>query len=149
MPPNRDQLPPQASCFAPVTLRGSHVALVPLSLEHEADLAEAVRDGELWKLWFTNAPAPEEIRSEIERRLELQQWGAMVPFAVVEPQSGRAVGMTCLMNIDTVNRRVEIGGTWYARRVQRTGLNTEAKLLLLAHCSRCWTVLPSSFWCTS
>ena len=108
--------------------------LVPLTQEHEAELAEAVQDGELWKLWFTHAPPPEQMRAEIDRRLELQQWGAMVPFAVLEPGSGRAVGMTCLMNIDTINRRLEIGGTWYARRVQRTALNTEAKLLLLGHC---------------
>lgn len=134
MPASRDQLPPQAAHFPPVTLTGSHVSLVPLSPEHHDDLVEAVRDGELWKLWFTHAPAPEEMRAEIARRLELQQWGAMVPFAVIAPATGRAVGMTCLMNIDRVNRRLEVGGTWYAHGVQRTGLNTEAKLLLLGHC---------------
>ena len=118
---------------APVTLAGHHVKLVPLSAEHAGELAEAVRDGELWKLWYTSAPAPEAIESEIGRRLALQQAGSMLPFTVVDPVSGRALGMTTYMHVDSVNRRVEIGSTWYARRVQRTGLNTEAKLLLLAH----------------
>ena len=118
---------------APVTLTGRHVKLVPLSAEHAEDLAEAVRDGELWKLWYTSAPAPDAVGSEIARRLALQQAGSMLPFAVIEPVSGRAVGMTTYMHVDAASRRVEIGSTWYARRVQRTGLNTEAKLLLLAH----------------
>jgi RimJ/RimL family protein N-acetyltransferase len=65
--------------------------------------------------------------------LALHEAGSMLPFTVVDPNSGQAVGMTTLMNIDATNRRVEIGSTWYAQRVQRTGLNTEAKLLLLAH----------------
>ena len=118
---------------APVTLTGRHVKLVPLSAEHAEDLAEAVRDGELWKLWYTSAPAPDAVGSEIARRLALQQAGSMLPLAVIEPVSGRAVGMTTYMHVDAASRRVEIGSTWYARRVQRTGLNTEAKLLLLAH----------------
>jgi len=73
------------------------------------------------------------MRAEIERRLGLQRAGSMLPFTVIEPSTGKAAGMTTLMNIDASNRRVEIGSTWYARRVQRTGLNTEAKLLLLGY----------------
>jgi len=73
------------------------------------------------------------MRAEIERRLGLQRAGLMLPFTVIEPSTGNAAGMTTLMNIDAANRRVEIGSTWYARRVQRTGLNTEAKLLLLGY----------------
>lgn len=133
MPASRDQLPPQTVLFPSVTLTGRNVVLVPLATAHCEQLAEAVRDGELWKLWYTHAPAPEEMRAEIERRLGLQQWGAMLPFTVIDPAEQRAVGMTSLMNIDSVSRRVEIGSTWYAQRVQRTALNTEAKLLLLAH----------------
>jgi RimJ/RimL family protein N-acetyltransferase len=71
--------------------------------------------------------------AEIERRLALQAVGSMVPFTVLDGPAGRVVGMTTYMHMDQVNRRVEIGSTWYARRVQRTGLNTEAELLLLAH----------------
>ena len=118
---------------APVTLRGKHAILEPLSQERHDELVEAVRDGELWKLWYTSIPAPERMRAEIDRRLELQRRGSMLPFVVVEPATGRAAGMTTYMDIDAANRRVEIGHTWYRRKVQRTALNTECKLLLLAH----------------
>lgn len=73
------------------------------------------------------------MRGEIERRLRLKEARSMLPFTVVEAETGEIVGMTTYMNVDAVNRRVEIGSTWYARRVQRTALNTEAKLLLLGH----------------
>ncbi|KYF66566.1 GNAT family N-acetyltransferase [Sorangium cellulosum] len=117
----------------PVSLRGSHAALEPLTHAHHDELAEAVRDGELWNLWYTYIPRPEGLRDEIERRLSLQRSGSMLPFVVVDARSGRAVGMTTYMNIDAGNRRVEIGSTWYRKSVQRTALNTECKLLLLQH----------------
>ncbi len=113
-------------------LQGRHAILVPLRPEHRDDLTEAVRDGELWKLWYTSIPAPEGMSAEIERRLSLQQTGSMLPFAVLDP-SGRAVGMTTCMNIDAANRRLEIGSTWYRRAVQRSPLNTECKRMLLGH----------------
>lgn len=122
-----------ANFAAPVTLTGQHVHLVPLASSHAADLAEAVTDGELWNHWYTAVPRPEGMAAEIQRRLGLQASGNMCPFAVLDPASGRAVGMTTFMNIDAGNRRVEIGSTWYRRAVQRTPLNTEAKRLLLAH----------------
>jgi len=109
------------------------VQLVPLSLEHEDGLRTAVSDGQLWELWYTSAPTPDGMRVEIERRLALQRAGSMLPFTVLDAPTGRIAGMTTFMNIDAGNRRVEIGSTWYARRVQRTGLNTEAKLLLLGY----------------
>ena len=117
---------------APVTLRGRHATLEPLALAHESEAIEAARDGELWKLWYTSIPAPEKMRAEIERRLGLQEKGSMLPFAVRDA-AGRFAGMTTYMNIDAPNRRLEIGSTWYRRSVQRTGLNTECKLMLLAH----------------
>lgn len=116
----------------PVTLRGQHATLVPLSQDHHDDLVEAVRDGELWNLWYTMVPRPENVRAEIERRLTLQRSGSMLPFAVLDP-NGKAVGMTTYMDIDATNRRVEIGSTWYRKAVQRTPLNTECKLMLLQH----------------
>ena len=119
--------------LAPVTLTGKHVRLEPLAFEHHDDLVESVRDGELWNLWYTSIPTPDKVRAEIERRLGLQDKGSMLPFAVVELASGRAVGMTTYMDIDAANRRVEIGSTWYRQRVWRTALNTECKLLLLRH----------------
>ena len=116
----------------PVTLAGTHASLVPLSPTHEAALAEAARDGELWRLWYTTVPSPDDMAREIERRLSLYAAGAMQPFTVLDA-AGIPVGMTTYMNIDAVYRRVEIGSTWYAARVQRTSLNTECKLMLLTH----------------
>ena len=120
------------SWLQPVTLRGRHATLEPLSPAHLDDLTDAVRDGELWRLWYTIVPSPEGMAAEIERRLALQARGTMLPFAVLD-DDGRGVGMTTYMNVDLAVRRVEIGSTWYARRTQRTGLNTECKLLLLTH----------------
>lgn len=119
--------------IVPITLRGQHVKLVPLTLDHEEGLKQAVQDGELWNLWFTLVPQPDGVKAEIERRLALQAAGSMLPFTVIERDSGRIVGMTTYMNIDALSPRVEIGSTWYAKSAQRTPLNTEAKLLLLGH----------------
>jgi len=116
----------------PVTLRGEHARLDPLSHDHLAGLVEAVKDGELWRLWYTFVPKPEDMTKEIDRRLGLQKAGSMLPFTVFDA-AGKIAGMTTYMNIDAANRRVEIGSTWYARRVQRTPLNTQCKLLLLTH----------------
>ncbi|WP_291870049.1 GNAT family protein [Bradyrhizobium sp.] len=116
----------------PVTLGGAHAQLKPLSAEHCDGLTEAVRDGELWKLWYTFVPRAEDMRKEIDRRLGLQAAGSMLPFTVFDAD-GRIAGMTTYMNVDAPNRRVEIGSTWYARRVQRSALNTQCKLLLLGH----------------
>jgi N-acetyltransferase len=119
--------------LTPVTLIGRHVELVPLSEAHHDSLCDAVRDGELWRLWYTNIPTPAGMGREIARRLALQNQGTMLPFSVVDKPSGRIVGMTTYMNIDITGPRVEIGSTWYARNMHRTSLNTEAKLLLLGH----------------
>ena len=116
----------------PVTLSGRHATLVPLGKPHSAALSEAVRDGELWKLWYTSVPSPETMDAEIERRLGLQTAGSMLPFTVLDA-AGKPVGMTTYMNVDAPHKHVEIGSTWYARRVQRTALNTECKLMLLTH----------------
>jgi len=116
----------------PVTLTGRHATLEPLSPDHAAGLREAAADGELHQLWYTSVPTPEGMEAEIRRRLDLQARDLMQPFAVRDA-AGRLAGMTTYMNVDGANRRVEIGSTWYARRVQRTGLNTECKLMLLRH----------------
>jgi len=120
------------SWLTPLRLQGSHGSLEPLSLDHEQDLIAAVSDGELWNLWYTAIPAPRAMRAEIERRLDLQRKGSMLPFTTRDA-AGRVVGMTTFMNIDAVNQRVEIGSTWTAASVQRSGFNTECKLLLLSH----------------
>src|SRR5450756_132455 len=116
----------------PITLRGPYAELKPLSHDHTDGLTEAVRDGELWKLWYTPVPPPDGMGKEIDRRLGLQKAGAMLPWTVFDAE-GRIAGMTTYMNVDAANRRVEIGSTWYARRVQRSAVNTQCKLLLLGH----------------
>jgi len=116
----------------PVTLSGPHAQLKPLSHDHLDGLTEAVKDGELWKLWYTSIPNPADMGKEIDRRLGLQAAGSMLPFTVIDA-NGKIAGMSTYMNVDAANRRVEIGSTWYARGVQRSALNTQCKLLLLTH----------------
>jgi N-acetyltransferase len=116
-----------------VVLAGKVARLEPLALMHCAGLTEAVKDGELWRLWYTMVPSPDGMEAEVERRLKLREAGSMLPFTVFDLATGEAAGMTTYMNIDAVSRRVEIGSTWYRKSVQRSGLNTECKLLLLGH----------------
>ncbi len=118
--------------MTPTALSNEHATLVPLSRDHAAELADAAADGALHHLWYTTVPAPDAVAAEIDRRLALQDAGSMVAFAVLDA-SGRAVGMTTYMNIDHGNRRLEIGSTWYRKAVQRSGLNTAVKRLMLAH----------------
>jgi RimJ/RimL family protein N-acetyltransferase len=118
--------------LAPVTLSGAHARVEPLQPAHAEGLQAAARDGELWRLWYTSVPHPDAMVAEIERRLGLHAKATMLPFTVFDA-SGRIVGMTTFMNIDSVHRRVEIGSTWYGASSQRSGLNTECKRLLLGH----------------
>ena len=117
----------------PVTLEGTTATLAPLAMEHHDDLVEATKDGELWNLWYTSVPTAEKVGDEIERRRGLQETGSMLPFTIIENATGQAVGMTTYMNIDAAAKRVEIGSTWYRKRVQRGPMNTECKRLLLQH----------------
>jgi RimJ/RimL family protein N-acetyltransferase len=116
-----------------VILQSERIILKPLEFEHASALCDAVRDGELWKLWYTRIPSPEQMTAEIQRRLDLQQLGSMLPFTVEERDSGRLLGMTTFMNIEAEHRRVEIGSTWYSQSAQRSYVNTECKNLLLSH----------------
>jgi RimJ/RimL family protein N-acetyltransferase len=117
----------------PVTLEGHGVRLEPLSREHEKDLAEAAQDGKLWELWFTSVPAPGETAKYIETALQGQKDGHMLPWAVRESTSGQIVGSTRYHDIIAAADRIEIGWTWYAKRVQRSHVNTACKLLLFTH----------------
>ena len=117
----------------PITLQGQHARLEPLSLDHANALSEAVQDGELWKLWYTAIPTPAAMLGEVQRRLDLQTSGSMLPFAVIHLPDERMAGMTTYMHIDSANRRLEIGSTWYRQSLQRTALNTECKRMLLGH----------------
>ena len=118
--------------LAPVTLAGPHARLEPLDASHCEGLRAATQDGELWRLWYTTVPTADGMATEIERRLGLHAKGTMLPFTVFNA-AGAIAGMTTFMNIDSANRRVEIGSTWYAASSQRTPLNTQCKLLLLGH----------------
>lgn len=117
--------------LTPVTLTGNHVELVPLHPEHHDELCDVVRDGELWRLWFTRVPRPETMAQEITRRLALQERGVMLPFTV--RAGDRIVGMTTYCNIDETNKVLEVGYTFIARSHQGGSVNPEMKLLTLRH----------------
>ena len=121
-----------AAWLSPVRLVGAHCSLEPLAPEQHDELVAATRDGELWKLWYTAIPSPEGMSAEIARRLELQAKGSMLAFTTRDAD-GRVAGMTTYMNVDATHKRVEIGSTWTAARLQRSPFNTECKLLLLGH----------------
>lgn len=114
------------------TLTGTRVRLEPLQAAHATGLREAASDGALWNLRFTCVPAPHEADAYVDRALAQQAAGRALPF-LVRDASGAIVGTTRLYDLDPATPRATIGYTWYARRAQRTGLNTEAKLLLLTH----------------
>ena len=117
----------------PVTLRDRGVRLEPLALTHEAGLAAAAADGELWKLRITSVPEPQETRSYIEAALLGREQGHRFAFAVLDDDSGKVLGTTSYHDIVPAIRRLEIGYTWYAKSMQRTHVNTSAKLLMMAH----------------
>lgn len=116
-----------------IRLHDEHVALEPLSLDHVPALEAAAADGELWNLWFTSAPAPGQARAYVEKALQGQAHGLMLPFAVREARSGEIVGTTRYYDIAPELPRLAIGYTWYARRWQKGHLNTACKRLLLRH----------------
>lgn len=115
------------------SVEGDSIQIETTHARHAADLAKAIENGKLDQLWYTMIPAAADIGEEIDRRLALRAKGDMLPFTVISKSTGKAVGMTTYMNIDAVNRRLEIGSTWYCPSVQRSSVNTECKLLLLAH----------------
>jgi len=121
-----------AAWAKPVTLRGQHVQLEPLSFAHADGLRAATQDGALWQRWYTNVPAPDAVDSYIDAALAMQHDGKALAFAVRDA-TGDVVGSTRYYDLDPTVPRLSIGYTWYANRAQRTGLNTEAKLLLLEH----------------
>jgi RimJ/RimL family protein N-acetyltransferase len=117
----------------PVTLDGKYIRLEPLSLSHHPALCEVGLDPELWRLTMARIERPEDMIDYIQTALKWQQEGTAVPFVILEKSSGKIAGSTRYANIDTSNRRLEIGWTWIARPWQRTVVNTEMKFLLLKH----------------
>ena len=117
----------------PVTLSAHGVTLRPLTLDDEAGLQAAAADGELWKLRVTSVPEPEHTRSYIENALAMREAGSRFAFVVTDSGTGEVLGCTSYHDIIPAVKRVEIGWTWYAKRCQRTHVNTVCKLLLLTH----------------
>ena len=117
----------------PVTLSGRGIELVPLSLDHESGLRAAALDGELWKLRVTSVPEPQQTRQYIEDALAMRDAGNRFAFAVLDAASGTLLGCSSYHDIVPAVQRVEIGWTWYARRCQRTHINTTVKLLMMTH----------------
>ncbi len=121
------------SFVAPVTLQDRGLRLVPLALEHEAGLRAAAADGELWQLRITSVPEPEQTRDYIVAALAQREAGQRFAFAVTDAASGTVLGSTSYHDILPAVKRVEIGWTWYAKRCQRTHVNSVSKLLLMSH----------------
>ncbi|WP_199098912.1 GNAT family protein [Dyella sp. ASV21] len=119
--------------LSPVRLEDAFVTLEPLTLAHAPALEAAAADGELWNLWFTSAPAPGEAAAYVTKALEGHAAGIMLPFAVREKSSGEIVGTTRFYDYVPELPRVAIGYTWYAKRWQKSHLNTACKRLLFQH----------------
>lgn len=119
--------------IAPIVLRGTHAVLEPLAPGHRDAVLAAAADGALWRLWYTAAPGPESIDGWLEQALAQREQAGALPFVVRRAADGQVVGSTRLFNVDTANRRLEIGHTWYSASVQRSAVNTECKAMLLAH----------------
>ena len=121
------------SFVSPVTLSARGITLVPLALAHEEGLRAAAADGELWKLRITSVPEPEQTVQYIETALAMRQDGNRFAFAVTDAATGTVLGCSSYHDIVPAVKRLEIGWTWYAKRCQRTHVNTTAKLLLMTH----------------
>ena len=117
----------------PVTLSGRGITLVPLALEHEDGLRAAAADGELWTIRVTSVPEPQQTRAYIDDALAMRAAGHRLAFAVLDSATGTVLGSTSYHDILPAVKRVEIGWTWYARRCQRTHVNTTCKLLMMSH----------------
>ena len=122
-----------AGFVQPVVLRERGIRLEPLALQHEAGLKAAAADGELWRLRVTSVPEPENTRAYIETALKMREQGHRFAFVVVDEASDTVLGSTSFHDILPEVKRVEIGYTWYARRVQRSHVNTTCKLLMMGH----------------
>ena len=121
------------SFVQPLVMCQNGVRLEPLALSHEAGLRAAAADGELWKLRITSVPEPHETRAYIETALKMRADGNRFAFAVVDDATGTVLGTTSYHDILPAVKRVEIGWTWYRKSVQRSHVNTTAKLLMMGH----------------
>jgi RimJ/RimL family protein N-acetyltransferase len=116
-----------------ITLTGNHVSLLPMDMKYIDGLQEAVKDGQLWKLWYTFIPPPDAMEAWIAKAIQEYDERVSVPFVIKRNSDDKIIGSTRYMNIEKDIRRLEIGTTWYSKSVQRSPVNTECKLLLLQH----------------
>jgi N-acetyltransferase len=114
-----------------ISIETESVNLIPLQKSHRDALVEAAKDGALWTLWYTSVPSEQTVDAYIDLALENRESQDSYPFVVVDNTSGEVIGSTRFCNADHANRRLEIGYTWYAKRFQRSSVNTECKLALL------------------
>ena len=126
-------MPAADDFIRPQVLRDRGVRLEPLALSHEAGLREAAADGELWRIRVTSVPEPAQTRDYIDTALKMRAEGHRLAFAVIDEATQQVLGSTSYHDIVPAIRRVEIGYTWYRQSVQRTHVNTTAKLLMMGH----------------
>lgn len=127
------------------TLKGNLVTLTPLKREHADALIAAAADGELWNLWYTSIPSSKTIEAYLDQAFKDQSDGRALLFAVMDNATQKIIGSTRYCNADSLNKRVEIGYTWYAKSFQKTGINTECKYLLLTHAFETLDVIAVEF----
>ncbi len=117
----------------PISLLGKHVTLEPMHIRHVPGLQAAARDGQLWKLWYTAVPSPEQTQQYVEDALIKRDECGEMPFVIHEHKTNKVIGSSRFKSVDEKNQRLEIGYTWFAQTYQRTARNTETKLLMLTH----------------
>ncbi|MCE2029577.1 GNAT family N-acetyltransferase [Sessilibacter corallicola] len=125
-------------------LEGELVILEPVTLEHIEGLTEAVKDGELWKLWYANVPTPNQMHEYVKEAIESSASGGMA-YVVRMKESGNIVGTTRYYSVDNKNKRAMIGYTWYSDSARRTRVNTECKLLLLQEIFETYNAIAVEF----
>jgi len=131
--------------FEEVELEAESIKLIPLKKEYARDLAIASSDGKLWELWFTSVPNQEKIDDYIAHALKEKDKGTALPFVVLDKKTNKIIGSTRFCNADLVNKRLEIGYTWYSKSYQRSSVNTECKSLLLRHAFEVLNVIAVEF----
>ena len=117
--------------LTPTTLKGNIVDLIPLQEEYKAALLSAAENGQLWDLWYTSVPSKQTLQKYLDAAFDQQENGLSLPFVVVNKTDNKIIGTTRYCNVNSANKRLEIGYTWYAKDFHRTGVNTECKYLLL------------------
>ena len=122
-----------AKWLTEITLEGNLVRLEPLTIKHQDQLTEAVKDGKLWELWYTSAPTPEMVESYIKKAIDEYENDLSLPFVVIHKGDNTVIGTTRYMNAVSQHKRLEIGTTWYSKSYQRTGVNSECKYLLVQY----------------